>query len=1247
MADEVKTIRIIVDAGRAVDGSAAATRAMEKLERQQAATTSALERMEASLGRVGNYMKAQVALMAAEAVARLVQFGKSALDAAANMDELAEQLGTNARHLQGLQYAAVQANVKLEQLDTGLSKFSIKLGEAADGSKEVIDSLDRLGVKNLDVAGKLRPTEDVLTDVARAIMGIEDPAKRSAAAVDFFGKTGTKMLPMLAEMAKGQDALAASAERAGAMIGGYTSQRLDQMGDAASRAGLKLRKLFADSAVEILDWAERNISAIERIPIIGGIVQVVRNFDEVKAALNRMLEGIGDFTDSARAGLDGLYIAGARFAAGFGEAIRTIPEQLGKAFVDGMNLALDAMEGGLRKLTGALERNAPWLGVKESAASFGRLSGGGASLSDRNAAIRAAEDQAEADMRARGYGQDYAAARLAARAADAASAFYGSEGGRLPTIGARTSAMKGAGEDVADRRRKALDDAARELEQARAFADIAGQGAEAVAKLELHFKSVKTAQDVFGKTANDNAAEVKKLADRLEGTAVAAQKLKGLGDFSVATVELEKANQLLATENALINATTEDRARGLALVKLQQEVQSKGLDETDAKEREAIERRREAISVNERLKGQGEEIRKAQEMWTEPLKNALQSLQGFTADWLDGMLEKGAFTFTELANFGRTMARRIIAEFASLAIIRPAIGSMMAGMTSLGIVSPATAANLGYGGGYGGSSISMPATGGLGGFGMGNITGSLGSFGQWLNTPLTGPYAGMSPASMQGVPMLSPSMTNPSSWGITPLQGIGAIAGIGSGIFQLATGNGSTGSMIGGIGSMIGGAVSLIPGIGQIAGPIIGILSALGGSRLGGGQQSYVDNQAYGQLNYGGGGWSTSGGAWGPNADARSLQQPLSQLGQSLDGIFGMLGGVKDPGKVWGFASETSSRTGGGWDLHQKWSYLIDPASGAKSLWRAGEDNMMESGGAQIAVRSILGGAVGQITEAMRTAIYTVGQRGSSGTLGQVAEAVQFVGVYEKLGKAAVPAKDAIEQLAAQFGDMAAKASSFGLSLAPIDAEREKQTKRYAQDYIDAMLDPQAVALRELEDQQKASLASAEYIRDNVKDVYVDMARITEYWNTKRLDLEAQYQEQSVGQLQALVRRLTYGDLANASPDTSLSGTRGTYEATLAQARAGSGSARANLAGYAEAYATSARSYFASSAEYDAIVAGIRNNLSEIAGSSGGGGASTAAMNAANQETAELRGMVAALVEKVSRQSDEISALTAQLQRRG
>ena len=384
MAEETKIIRLIIDSSKAVDGGRAAQRALEQIERQTGSMDASLARMEKGLVSVGTAIKAHLALYLAEAAARLLDMGKSALEAAANLDELAEQLGTTAKFLQGAQFAAVQAGVRLEQLETGFSKFSQKMGEAADGSREMIEALDRIGVKNLDVQGKLRPTEELMQDVAAAILALEDPAKRSAAAVEFFGKAGARMLPMLRDIADGADVMGVKAAAAGAMIEEHTIKRLDELADASERTKLKMRAFFANTAVDLLDWAEKNEITLNMVTF--GLYGLTKNLDKIGPAFDALTTRMGDWIASARGMMDDVAAVGVRGAAMFVEAFRSLPELLGRLFTDGMNAAIAATERGVNYLNAKLVEKAPWLarqlGSTGGMVEFGRLDGGGASVAD-------------------------------------------------------------------------------------------------------------------------------------------------------------------------------------------------------------------------------------------------------------------------------------------------------------------------------------------------------------------------------------------------------------------------------------------------------------------------------------------------------------------------------------------------------------------------------------------------------------------------------------------------------------------------------------------------------------------------------------------------------------------------------------------------------------------------------------------------------------------------------------------------
>ena len=827
----------------------------------------------------------------------------------------------------------------------------------------------------------------------------------------------------------------------------------------------------------------------------------------------------------------------------------------------------------------------------------------------------------------------------------------------LPPPGVSNPAPTGTGQGEADRIAKLMRDTARDVEGANAYAAASERGARAVADLEIHFKALKAAQDAYGNTADRNTAQVAALTAKIEEQLKAAERLKNLKDFNLGTEELERANTLLAAENGLINASVETRARELALIKLKQEVQSKGLDESNAAEKAAIDRRGAAIEQNERLKAQGEELRKANELWTEPLKNALNSIQSSAANMFEAMLEKGAFSFQELGNLTRKLVRRMVAEFAALAVIRPMLGGVVGGLSAIGLVSPATASSLGYGasGGSGTSGYSMPGFGGLGsGMGSFELPSWLGG-GSIGNLMAATPFASAAPAggfaSIEAL-MASGQAGSSAGWAAGGLGGavqglsvgsmLGAGVGIGMGAYSLATSK-NTAQTIGGIGQMIGGGMMLIPGM-QIPGMVVSALSAILPSLLGGEEYKWAPLAgANVQFNPGAGGYSSTATE---QLGGKSIAGQYAGVGQTLDAFFKAAGGITDASKAFGAAIWQNQREG------TVSTYEISPSQGSHQLSEGSGDQSaaVDRMTAKVFYNSIQNNAAMNASPTLRTAF----SNREPTTTAQISSLFDLIKAYDQLGKETSSAEKALKAISDSFASLTSGANEWGLALAPILAEQGKQTKRAAQDFIDAMLDPMAVQRRALDDQARDSIASAEYIRDNVKDVYVDMAKVAEYWTKKKADLEAQYYQGSVDNLQALIKRLTYGDLANASPDLSLSGTRASYAATLAQAQSGDATALTNLAGSAETYATQARSYFASSPEYNAIVDQLRRDLEERVGaisggvtSSGGTAAnSNEATNAVLQSNAELRSMVATLVSELSGLKDQLAAATAQLQRR-
>lgn len=1233
--DETKTIRIIVDASRAVDGPAAATRALANLEKQSAAMGSTLERMEAGIMRVSGFLRAQLAFVAFEAGQRIGEMARQAFDAAAGMGELSEKVGLTSRQLQGLQFVGVQNGATLDDVTTAATKFSVKMGEAATGSKAVIDELKALGVQNLDLQGKLRPNADLLSEVAQKITAIEDPARRSAAQVAFFGKSGTTMSAALRELSEGLDDAADKAQKFGAMISDSTAKKLDDIGDALDRQKLKSRATFANLIADVVDYATK-IDDWLRTGATG-----------INGWLTRQTEGVSGWQEKLRYGMDEAAVAVARFSAQFIEAFRAFPSLIGGFMATAMNSMLAGLEEGLNKANAALSKARSWFksDATGSPISVGRVSGG--DNGDYSARITNAGDVAEWTLREQQYAanqqrqyeteqREIEARRQAASGNYAGSRFSSTSGRPPPSVGGGYSRPSGGGGGGAEQSYAKLIEqltAAAAAQDKMTAAAIAGD--VAFQQQTIHAQAVEKAIGIFGKTLDETDPRLRKL-EELIGRTTFGKLAEG---FAKATNELQSQNEILEAQNRLMNEAPEIVAREIAQLKIKQEVEKAGGAITD----EEINRRKAAIEQNETLKLQGEQLKASAALWSEPVIQAFRNIQTAGADAWENILTTGQRSFQSLGDVFKTTLRRMAAEFLALATIRPVMTLAIEaiGPGGLGLIGGQTMAQLGVPGGGGVTGAGAGGGGGLGsllgGGGFGSIFSSGGAAGggwlarqfsgisNWLSSPVSSLFgASATPAGgfadVGG--LLASGQTGASAAATGGLSIGGALGGIGSigmGAYGLLSGRGGTANTIGSIGQIAGGVMMMVPGL-QPFGAALSILSGILPGLFGEGPKIPPQPPlAYsgGAFNGSGLGFSYEGGSVGAGS---SLTSGATTIGTNLLKAFRAAGLTTVAGRLIGGGLGVGmdhTLNGQQWeDRPYTETELRLPGGLREALTGNDSSRTPEQASefllAQVFRANVLRGGVSGAGIGLRTGLDKINPT-TSADLDRV---VSLGTAYDMLGKAANPAKAAIDQVSASFDDLKSYATEAGLALEPINAEMKKQSERSAQDFIDSMLDPLAVAQRALADERESALESARYIRDNFENVHVDMDRIATYYTNKEAALRDQFYQGAVENLQSLIDRLTYGDLANASPTLQLSGTKAAYDTALARARSGDANAITDLSGYAESYLGVARQSFASSPEYQALVEQIRAALQEVQISITGGTATASTTAPSGQQTA-------------------------------
>jgi hypothetical protein len=271
---EVDRVSRILDANRVSEADRA--RILNGVAVAYGMTTKAADQHNASLAKVqaavgGLSSGYATAIRAAGAfgitlgVAGLVTYAKHVMDTVGGLGELSEQLGLSTDSLQIYEYHAVQAGIKQEEFRNVIQKFTRTIGEAAAGDDKAVKSFNDLGVVFVDVTGKARETDAILVDVAKKISEMEDPTARAAAVVEFFGRSGQKLLPTLSALAEnGFPALADAAKNAGAVVDKELIDRFDKASDAFARWGKRIVVFSAEMIGAIADIADKTPSLLDK-----------------------------------------------------------------------------------------------------------------------------------------------------------------------------------------------------------------------------------------------------------------------------------------------------------------------------------------------------------------------------------------------------------------------------------------------------------------------------------------------------------------------------------------------------------------------------------------------------------------------------------------------------------------------------------------------------------------------------------------------------------------------------------------------------------------------------------------------------------------------------------------------------------------------------------------------------------------------------------------------------------------------
>ena len=233
-----------------------------------------------------------------------------------DLDEAAQGLGLTAVQLSNLQQAARESGVSAEQFGTAITRLNVRLGEAASGNEEAAQLFKAFGVAVKTAGGSIRPVDDVLRDLAGRFSQLEDGPAKAALAVDLFGRSGAKLIPLLNQGADGLERFSGLTQD--------TVTEAAKLQKEVDELGAKFERFKNTLAGGVLPVLNDTIDVIRRLDfgrafsqiLPGRILQDLNNQVQEAAAKQRQLRealalGAGQYSNEGRAALqsaDGILV---------------------------------------------------------------------------------------------------------------------------------------------------------------------------------------------------------------------------------------------------------------------------------------------------------------------------------------------------------------------------------------------------------------------------------------------------------------------------------------------------------------------------------------------------------------------------------------------------------------------------------------------------------------------------------------------------------------------------------------------------------------------------------------------------------------------------------------------------------------------------------------------------------------------------------------------------------------------------
>lgn len=250
-------------------------------------------------------------LVAAFTIDAFKEFIKGSIDAGDALQELSDKVGVGVKELAELKFVSEQNGGSVDTLASAIKKLSKVQTDALGGNEKLADTFAALGVGLDDLSEK--GSDQVFVQLADGFAKIEDAALRVATAQKLFGKSGSELIPILAQ---GSEAIRQQSAEFGRLAGtmsesttqGFAefNDQLAKLETAATGLGTQLATALlpalqqgAESLTEFLVQAREEGTLQSFAESVG---QIARGLISLAEVLGGVISLVSDLTN----GIDNL-----------------------------------------------------------------------------------------------------------------------------------------------------------------------------------------------------------------------------------------------------------------------------------------------------------------------------------------------------------------------------------------------------------------------------------------------------------------------------------------------------------------------------------------------------------------------------------------------------------------------------------------------------------------------------------------------------------------------------------------------------------------------------------------------------------------------------------------------------------------------------------------------------------------------------------------------------------------------------